>query len=212
MTLVITPDPDGSSIVTAVRIVARGGVIAYPTETFYGLGADIRNDQAVERLYAIKGRSFDKPISIIIGSHDDLPRFAETITPSAEILMKQFWPGGVTLLFQASPAIPKRLTAGTGKVGIRLSSDPVATILAKNLAGAITTTSANRSGERECASAREVIENIGGEVDAVLDWGRTPGGAGSTIVDTTIDPPVIIREGIVPSAEISRWIGIVRGS
>ena len=197
---------------TAVSIVKRGGVIAYPTETYYGLGADIRNEQALEKLYAIKGRSFDKPISIIIGTHEDLPRFAETVTPAAEILVKQFWPGGVTLLFDASPVIPGRLTAGTGKIGIRLSSDPVATILARNLSGAITATSANRSGAGECASAREVLESLGDTVDAMLDWGRTPGGAGSTIVDTTTDPPVIIREGVVPSAEIYRWIGTVQES
>lgn len=197
---------------TAVAIVKRGGVIAYPTETYYGLGADIRNERALEKLYAVKGRSFNKPISIIIGGHDDLPHFTEMITPAAEILIKQFWPGGVTLLFQASPVVPGRLTAGTGKIGIRLSSDPVATILARNLSGAMTATSANRSGASECASAREVLESLGDTVDAVLDWGRTPGGAGSTIVDTTTDPPEIIREGIVPSAEIYRWIGTAQGS
>ncbi|MCD6486191.1 MAG: threonylcarbamoyl-AMP synthase [Syntrophobacterales bacterium] len=186
----------------AVKIMEGGGVVAYPTETFYGLGADIGNPQALEKIYTIKGRNFSKPISIIIGSREDLARFAKEITPAAEILMDRFWPGGITLLFKASPEVPRKLTAKTGKIGIRLSSNPVATLLAQNLSGAITATSANRSGQKECVSVEEVIDCIGETVDAVIDGGRTPGGAGSTIVDTTVDPPVIIREGIIPSSAI----------
>ena len=193
---------DGSSIMEAVRIMKEGGVIAYPTETFYGLGADIGNAQALEKIYTIKGRDFDKPISIIIGSREDLTTFAGDITPAAETLMDRFWPGGITLLFNASQDVPGKLTAKTGKIGIRLSSNPVATLLAQRLSGAITATSANRSGQEECVSIEEVLDSIGKSLDAVIDGGRTPGGAGSTIVDTTVDPPVIVREGIIPSSAI----------
>ncbi len=193
---------DGSSIMEVVRIMKEGGVIAYPTETFYGLGADIRNAQALEKIYTIKGRDFDKPISIIIGSREDLTTFAGDITPAAETLMDRFWPGGITLLFNASQDVPGKLTAKTGKIGIRLSSNPVATLLAQRLSGAITATSANRSGQEECVSIEEVLDSIGKSLDAVIDGGRTPGGAGSTIVDTTVDPPVIVREGIIPSSAI----------
>ena len=206
MAIIITPDPDGSFMAEAQAIMREGGVIAYPTETFYGLGADPRNERALEKLYAVKGRGFDKPISIIIGTREDLTHCVQEITPAATILMNQFWPGGLTLLFQAASSFPERLTAGTGKIGVRLSSHPVATLLAQNISGAITATSANRSGEVECVSAGEVIASLGGAVDAVIDGGRTPGGAGSTIVDTTVDPPVVIRMGIVPVSEISRWI------
>jgi len=184
----------------------KGGVIAYPTETFYGLGADVRNERALERLYAIKGREFDKAISIIIGSREDVPRFAQEVTPAAEILMDRFWPGALTLLFDAARDLSERLTAGTGKIGIRLSSNPIATLLAQNLSGAITATSANRSGQGECVSTREVIAAMSKSVDAVIDGGRTAGGAGSTIVDTTVDPPVVIREGSIPSSELHRGI------
>jgi len=180
----------------------EGGVIAYPTETFYGLGADIGNPQALEKIYAIKGRDFNKPISIIIGNREDLATFARDITPAAEILMDRFWPGGITLLFKASQDVPRKLTAKTGKIGIRLSSNPIATLLAQSLSGAITATSANRSGQKECVSVEEVVSSIGENLDAVIDGGRTPGGAGSTIVDTTVDPPVAIREGIVPLSAI----------
>lgn len=204
MVHIIETDSDGSSIMEAVRIMREGGVIAYPTETFYGLGADIRNAQALEKIYAIKGRDFNKPISMIIGSREDLATFARDITPAAETLMDRFWPGGITLLFNASPDVPGKLTAKTGKIGIRLSSNPVATLLAQSLSGAITATSANRSGQEECVSIEEVMDSIGENLDAVIDGGRTPGGAGSTIVDATVDPPVIVREGIIPSSEIYR--------
>jgi len=190
----------------------EGGVIAYPTETFYGLGADIRNERALEKLYAIKGRGFDKPISIIIGSREDLARFTQEITPAAAVIMDRFWPGGVTLLFQAAHGLSERLTARTGKIGIRLSSNLVATLLAQNLSGAITATSANRSGRGECISVQEVIAAMGESVDAVIDGGRTAGGAGSTIVDTTVDPPVVIREGIISSSELYREIREVQKS
>jgi len=188
----------------AVRTMKEGGVIAYPTETFYGLGADIGNAQAIEKIYAIKGRDFDKPVSIIIGSRKDLAMFARDITPAAETLMDRFWPGGITLLFSASQNVPGKLTAKTGKIGIRLSSNPVATLLAQSLSGAITATSANRSGQKECVSIEEVMDSIGEKLDAVIDGGRTPGGSGSTIVDVTVDPPIIVREGIVPLSLIAK--------
>jgi len=198
MVPIIEINSDKSSIMEAVKIMKEGGVIAYPTETFYGLGADIRNTQALEKIYAIKGRDFDKPISIIIDSREGLATFARDITPAAEALMDRFWPGGITLLFTASLHVPEKLTAKTGKIGIRLSSNPVATLLAQNLSGAITATSANRSGQEECVSIEEVMDSIGGNVDAVINGGRTPGGLGSTIIDATVDPPVIVREGIIP--------------
>ncbi len=190
------------SIARAINIMEGGGVVAYPTETFYGIGADIGNPRGIEKIYAIKGRDFNKPVSIIIGDREDLVKFTNNITPAAERLMDRFWPGGITLLFAASRKVPPKLTAKTGKIGIRLSSNPTATLLAKGLSGAITATSANRSGRKECVSVEEVIDCIGEDLDAVIDGGRTPGGAGSTIVDVTADIPVIIREGIIPSSAI----------
>ncbi len=202
MAIIIRADSDEVSITSVASIIKNGGVVAYPTETFYGLGADPVNEKAVEKIYAIKGRGFDKPIPIIIGSPDDLPRFVVDTSPLASILMAQFWPGGLTLLFNASKSIPERLTGGTGKVGIRLSSHPTATLLAQKMLGAITTTSANRSGGPECTSAGQVLSALGDSIDAVIDGGKTVGGMGSTIVDATLDPPVVIREGVIPSSLI----------
>lgn len=195
-------NPGASSIIEAVKILRKGGVIAYPTETFYGMGADAENEEAIEKIYTIKGRSFKNPISIIIGERTDVIRLTDNIPETGRILMDRFWPGGLTILFDASHNVPQRLTAGTGKIGIRLSSNIIATSLAKTLSRAITATSANLAGENECSSADEVINSIGDRVDAIIDGGQTPGGLGSTIIDITVDPPAIIREGVIPSSFI----------
>lgn len=199
--------PEPSLILKATVILKRGGVIAYPTETFYGLGADAANEKAIEKIYTIKGRKDKKPISIIIGSAKDIDRFAVNISESSKKLMGRFWPGGITLVFEASRNIPEILTAETGTIGIRYSSHAIAAHLAQNLSGALTATSANISGKKECSSAYEVIETLGDTVDAVIDGGVTPGGSGSTVVDVSMEPPVILREGIIPSSLIHEIIG-----
>lgn len=197
--LKIDPEnPDKSSIITAVEILKKGGVIAYPTETFYGLGADAGNTKAVEKIYDIKGRDYKSPVSIIIGNSQDLTRFVEDAPEVSRRLMEKFWPGGLTLVFKASSNISPRLMGGTGKIGIRLSSNIIASHLAKTLSNPITATSANLSGAMECSSADEVIDCLKDKIDMVIDGGHTPGGLGSTIVDVTTDPPTILREGIIP--------------
>ncbi len=196
----INPEnPEPEKIAGAVAVLHEGGVIAYPTETFYGLGADAANGKAVERLFGVKGRSFSNPIPLVIGNPGDLADLIEDIPPVAEILIYGFWPGPLTLVFRASRRLDARLTAGTGKIGIRISSHPVATALAGGLGRALTATSANRSGKKECTSAAEVIDQLGGNLDAVMDGGSTPGGSGSTILDVTGDPPRILRQGVIPA-------------
>ena len=199
-------NPDKSSIITAVDILKSGGIIAFPTETFYGLGADAGNVEAIEKIFRIKGRNFKNPLPIIIGSNQDLSRFVEDIPETGRRLMERFWPGGLTIVFTASSNVLPRLTGGTGKIGIRLSSNVIASQLTKILSNPVTATSANLSGTKECSSADEVINCLGDKVDAVIDGGRTPGGLGSTIVDVTTDPPTILREGIIPSPLLSNTL------
>jgi len=201
--LKINPEnPDQSIIMEAIQILREGGVIAYPTETFYGLGADGFNEKAIEKIFFIKGRDIKTPISVIIGEMNDVRGLVREIPEGAAHLMNTFWPGALTLVFTASENVPPLLTASTGKIGIRISSHPVATALAKALRYPITATSANPSGARECTSAQEVIACIGDRIDAVIDGGTTPGGRGSTIVDITAHPPVILREGIIPGSVV----------
>jgi L-threonylcarbamoyladenylate synthase len=197
--IVIAPDnPEDGLITRAVRIVEAGGVIAYPTETFYGLGADAENDEALNRIFRIKGRDALKPLPVIIGSEEDLTEITEEIPESARLLIKMFWPGALTLVFRASPRIPSRLTAGTGKVGIRVSSHPLAALLAKSLPNPLTATSANPAGLPSCTRAEEVIRCLGDRIDAVIDGGETAGGSGSTVLDVTVSPPLLLREGAIP--------------
>jgi L-threonylcarbamoyladenylate synthase len=199
--------PDPALVARAATIMKEGGVIAYPTETFYGLGAHAGYAAAVERIFAIKGRSFGNPIALIIGNEENLAELVQDTPPAAKKLMKAFWPGALTLVFHASSRINPRLTAGTGKIGIRVSSHPIAAALAQTLSFPITATSANLSGAAECSTAAEVIACLGEKIAALIDGGRTPGGAGSTVLDMTTDPPAMLREGVIPASMIYAVIG-----
>lgn len=203
MMLRIDPQrPEEEKVREALRILSEGGVIAFPTETFYGLGADARNEAALEKIYRIKGRDFKNPLPVIVAAESGLSGLAEDIPPAARMLMKTFWPGPLTLVFRASSSVLPRLTADTGKIGIRVSSHPLAVLLASGLAGPLTATSANPSGAPECSSAEEVIRALGDLPDAVIDGGPTRGGSGSTIVDITVSPPRLLREGVIPDSLI----------
>lgn len=186
----------------AAEILAKGGIIAYPTETFYGLGADATNEKAIEKIYTIKGRNSNNPISIIIGSAENLYTLVHNVPLAAQKLMQAFWPGALTIVFQASNKISPLLTAGTGKIGIRLSSHHGAQVIAQRLGRPLTATSANLSGAPECTQASEVAEQIGDKIDAIVDLGQTTGDKVSTIIDVTCDPPVILREGTITRQSI----------
>ncbi|MBN2255961.1 MAG: threonylcarbamoyl-AMP synthase [Deltaproteobacteria bacterium] len=199
---------DPRALEEAGKIIRKGGIVAYPTETFYGLGADGGSESSVEKIFAVKGRDFNKPIPLIIAGRSHLAAWAASIPETAQQLMDRFWPGPLTLLFQALPGVSSRLTGGTGKIGIRCSSNTIAAGLAALIGGgALTATSANLSGQEECVSAGEVMDRLGSRIDAVIDGGTTPGEKGSTIVDVTADPPVIIREGVIPASLILDMLG-----
>jgi len=193
---------ESETLQEAVRLLRNGGVIAYPTETFYGLGADAGNETAVRRIFSVKGRDFRNPVPLIIGEERILPHYAAEIPKAATQLIKALWPGPLTLIFSAAARVNRLLTGGTGKIGIRLSGHPVAASLARSLDGALTSTSANLSGEAECSSPAEVMNQLGDGIDLIVDGGATAGKAASTIVDITVDPPVILREGAVSSGLI----------
>ncbi len=194
--------PEPEKIDEAVAILHRGGVIAFPTETFYGLGADARNEAAVGKIFDIKGRDFSNPILVVIGDPEHLDAFVRDVPAGARRLINRLWPGPLTIVFRASAPVSPMLTAGTAKFGVRLTSHPVARELARRLGGPLTATSANRSGAPECSSAADVLSQLGGGIDAVVDGGPTPGGKGSTIVDATVFPVRVLREGVIPSSLI----------
>lgn len=189
--------PAEGAIRQAARIILRGGVVAYPTESFYGLGVDAGREEAVARLFQIKRREERRPILILIPSVKTLDSYVTEVPKAAQALIRVFWPGGLTLIFHASGRVLPLLTAGTGKIGVRLSSHLVAGCLARAVDRAITGTSANISGAHPCRSKDEVLEQLGNHVDAVLDGGLTSGRNASTVLDVTTDPPKILREGLI---------------
>ncbi len=208
---ILKVDADNSEeriLTKAVEILANGGIIAYPTETFYGLGADATNEKAIEKIFAVKGRDFKNPISLIIGQADDIYPLVQNIPQTAKKLMAAFWPGALTIVFPAADNVSPLLTAGSGKIGLRVSSHPIAREIVQKLKRPLTATSANLSGAPECAKASEVAEQIGDKIDAIVDLGDTPGMKGSTIIDVTCDPPVILREGAISRKTIEKFINL----
>lgn len=190
----------------AARIIVAGGVVAYPTETVYGLAALATDPAAIERVYLLKGRRRRNPLSILISAVEELPRWVVSVSPGAWNLIQCFWPGPLTLVFAAADELPANLTAGSGKVGVRLSSHPVAQALVQEVGAPITATSANRSGGPSSRTAVEVIGQLQAGPEAVLDGGLTPESKGSTIADVTIRPPKILRVGSVAAEDIvSCW-------
>ena len=189
-------DPDPAVIGEAAAALAAGALVAFPTETFYGLGAAALNPAAAERIYRVKGRPDHSPLLVLVDSVEMADAIADVPAVARE-LMARHWPGPLTLVMPARACVPARVTAGTGTVGVRLSSHPVATTLARRLGAPITAPSANPSGAAPPATSGEVVAALGAAVDVVLDGGPTPGGPPSTVLDVTVSPPRVIRHGAV---------------
>ncbi len=200
--------PQTSALEEAADILREGGIVAYPTETFYGLGVDAFNEVAIKKLYQIKGRDLNKPISILIRDQEMLKQVANSIPPVAERLMQELWPGPLTLIFKCRDQLPSYLTGGTGKVGVRISSQLTAQRLLEILELPITATSANLSGGKSPITAQEILGSSANGIDLILDGGKLPGQLGSTIVDLTISPPKIVREGEIPGRVIMDFLKI----
>jgi len=187
----------------AVETINRGGIVAYPTETFYGLGAKFDIEDSLKRLYEIKQRPHEKAMPLIIGAAGLLPVVTASVNATAISLMDRFWPGPLTLLFQAREGLSDFITAGTYKVAVRIPGDSFALDLAKLINLPITATSANPSGRSPARDAETVIRYFGEEIDLVIDCGLAPGGMPSTIVDVTGDEIKIMREGVIRKKSLS---------
>jgi len=192
----------------ARHIILSGGIVAFPTESFYGLAVNASDENAIGRLFKIKKRMDNMPVLVLIPSLEYLKGYVADVPEIALRLIGRFWPGGLTLLFKAGSGISPLLTSGTGKIGVRISSHPLAAALARAVDSPITGTSANISGKPGCVTAKEVYSSLGRGVDLILDGGETKGGKGSTILDVTVNPPEIIREGMI-SREQLQEAGIV---
>ena len=181
----------------AVRCLLEGGLVAFPTDTLYGLAAAASNDRAVKRLFEVKGRPPNRPLPILIESFDDADVIAKDISPVARHLMEAFWPGGLTLVLRRHPRFRSLALAGGETVAVRVPDHPVALELLRRLREPITGTSANLSGLPGPRTAEDVRRQLGDRVDLIVDGGPCPGGIESTVVDCTVEPPRLLREGAV---------------
>ncbi len=184
------------SLQEAVTIIKQGGIVAFPTETYYGLAVDPFNEAALARLFTLKKRPEDKPLLTLISGLKQLPTLAESVPPCFSPFMA-LWPAPLTLVFPARQELSRRLTAGTGTIGIRISPQPVAQRFIALCGQPITATSANLSGAPAANSGREVARHFSGNIDYILDGGTTPGGAGSTLVGCVDGRPVLLRRGVL---------------
>lgn len=190
-------DPDSAILGDAAAILRCAGVVAFPTETFYGLGAAALNPAGVDRVFTLKGRPRASPLLVLV----DSVAMAETVadvTDTARALMARHWPGALTLVMRARSIVPRAVTASTGTVGVRMSPHPVARLLVHALGGPVTAPSANLSGVAPPTRATDVLREFGDAIDLVLDAGETSGGLPSTVLDVSVEPPRLIRAGAVP--------------
>jgi L-threonylcarbamoyladenylate synthase len=197
---------DSQGIKQASQLILQGGVVAFPTETFYGLGADAGDVVALQKVFQIKGREENKPLLLLVAGRTWVQDLVKKISPAAEALIERFWPGPLTLVFEASAHLPPILTANTGKVGLRVSSHPVTQALVQAVGRAITGTSANLSGQASPSLAAQVSQALGKKVDAILDGGKTAGGLGSTVLDVSAVLPKIIRQGAISQEELAPFL------
>ena len=194
--------PAPRTITEAAKKMEKGGVIAFPTRCLYGLGADAFNAAAVARLYELKQRPAQKPILILIEHRNYLKQLVRHVSQSALRIMDHFWPGKITIVFEALSTVPEYLTAGTGKIGIRQPGHPVAAALVKAFQGPVTGTSANLSGSTGCQQIADLDPLLAQNLELILDAGPLKGGNGSTVVDVTGEVPRGLREGEVSLQDI----------
>ncbi|MCL5291680.1 MAG: L-threonylcarbamoyladenylate synthase [Actinobacteria bacterium] len=200
--------PDAVTIAEAAELLRSGEVIALPTETVYGVGADGLNEAAVSRIFEAKGRPPDRPLVLLIAEPGDLDRVVEEITSEAEALVKVFWPGPLTIILRRSRSIPDAVTAGGESVGVRCPNSEIARALIKVAEVPLTVTSANVSGQEAPVDAAGVAKQLGGRIPLIIDGGRSPIGVASTVVDLTTRPAKLIREGTINKEELGRYIEI----
>lgn len=195
------PETKREVIEKALEVLNGGGVIAYPTESFYALGVLATDETAVKRLCRIKNRPANKPLPVIVGDMETLRAVVKSVPLQAEILIEKFWPGPLTIIFEAVIGLPELLTGGSGRIAVRIPGESAALHLSRRVRLPITATSANPSGSAPARSAQEVIDYFGESVDLLIDAGETPGGKPSTIVDATATPLKILRAGKIELQE-----------
>lgn len=203
-------NPEMEEIQAAAVIIKAGGLVAFPTETVYGLGANALNADAVLALFAAKNRPLDNPPIVHVKNVSDVYKLTETVPPNAESLMKQFWPGPLTLVFERSNIVPDVTTAGLETIALRMPMHKVALALIRESGCPIAAPSANLAGKPSPTTAKHVLEDLNGRIDMILDAGATRIGVESTVLDVSIDPPMMLRPGGTSLETLQKAVGEIQ--
>jgi L-threonylcarbamoyladenylate synthase len=198
---------------TAISAMQRGSVVAFPTDTVYGLGASLAHEAALARIFDIKGRTSDKPLPILVAHAGEITKLSDEADGALLQLAARFWPGPLTIILKARPELPPEVKAPDGTIGVRVPDHSVALTIAQRNGGAIATTSANRSGQPPACTAEEIRDQLGGDVDVILDGGIAPCGLPSTVIRREGDTISVVREGAISTAVIQdTWRSIHTGA
>jgi len=200
------------ALAEAIAVLKGGGLVAYPSDTVYGLGAAASNERAVGRAFVVKGRLSEKALPLLLADVEDMAALCAEVPPTARLLAERFWPGPLTLVLRRSPAFRSAALGSGDNVALRVPDDLFLRELIRTLGEPITGTSANRSGRPSCRTAREVERELGDAVDLIIDGGPSRAGRESTVVDITDDTPVIVRGGAISQAEVEKVVEVVSGA
>ncbi|MCI0486510.1 MAG: threonylcarbamoyl-AMP synthase [Blastocatellia bacterium] len=213
LTLQLDPErPQEDAIEWAASIIRGGGLVAFPTETVYGLGADATRESAIQKIFKAKDRPADNPLIVHVSDREMLSLVARNISREAEVLIERFWPGPLTLVLERKAEIARSVSAGLPTVAVRMPKNKVALELIRRSRVPIAAPSANRSGRPSPTSAAHVARDIGGRIDMILDAGRTTIGIESTVLDMTVSPPVILRPGWITREMLAGVLGKVENA
>ncbi len=202
--------PETDAIDKAAAIIRSGGLVAFPTETVYGLGADAMNADAVLAMFSAKTRPLDNPPIVHVADGANVYKLAETVSPKAEQLTRQFWPGPLTLVFKKDASVPEVTTAGLDTVAVRMPQNKIALALINSSQTPIAAPSANLAGKPSPTTAQHVFDDLNGRIDAILDGGATRIGVESTVLDVSVDPPMLLRPGGTPLEVLQKAVGEVQ--
>ncbi len=205
ITLKVDPsDPDPSEIEKVAALLRAGELVAFPTDTVYGVAADVFNDEAVRRIFHVKRRDLDKPLQVLIARRDDLKAIAKNPPEALDRLASAFWPGPLTLVMLAREDFPRQVRCGRDTIGVRMPANTIALELIRGFGRPVAATSANISGSPDPVNAGEVMEYLGGRIKLILDGGSTPSSIPSTVLDISVHPPFMLRQGKLSREELEK--------
>jgi L-threonylcarbamoyladenylate synthase len=205
METITLPVDDPQALTRALMILESQGLVAFPTDTVYGMGGQVFNERAIQQIFIVKGREESKAIPVLLSDPDELSLVTDRLNDVSRCLAARFWPGPLTLVVPKHPSLPTNLSPYS-TIGVRIPNHPTALALLR-LSGPLAVTSANLSGQINTTTAEEVFKQLGGQIPLILDGGCTPGGKPSTVVDCTAPDPIILRQGPISAEQIWAALG-----